>query len=111
MLGRRRYLPDINARNRNVRSAAERVAVNMPIQGTQADMIKRAMINIDRILQGDDFQTRMLLQVHDELVFEVPIDEVERVTNMVIREMAEALPLAIPVEVTTGTGSNWLEAH
>lgn len=111
MLGRRRYLPDINARNRNVRSAAERVAVNMPIQGTQADMIKRAMIHIDRILQGDDYQTRMLLQVHDELVFEVPLDEVDRVTEMVIHEMAEALPLAIPIEVTTGTGSNWLEAH
>lgn len=111
MLGRRRYLPDINARNRNVRSAAERVAVNMPIQGTQADMIKRAMINIDRILRTEDYQTRMLLQVHDELVFEVPLDEVDRVTDMVIREMAEALPLAIPVEVTTGTGSNWLEAH
>lgn len=111
MLGRRRYLPDIHARNHNVRSAAERVAVNMPIQGTQADMIKRAMIAIDRILQGDDFQTRMLLQVHDELVFEVPLEEVERVTDMVIREMAEALPLAIPVEVTTGTGANWLEAH
>jgi len=111
MLGRRRYLPDINARNRNVRSAAERVAVNMPIQGTQADMIKRAMISIDRILSGDDFKTRMLLQVHDELVFEVPVDEVDRVREMVIREMAEALPLEVPIEVTTGTGANWLEAH
>ncbi len=111
MLGRRRYLPDINARNRNVRSAAERVAVNMPIQGTQADMIKLAMITIDRILAEGDFRTKMLLQVHDELVFEVPVDEVDRVRDMVIQEMAQALPLSIPVEVTTGTGNNWLEAH
>ena len=111
MLGRRRYLPDINARNRNVRSAAERVAVNMPIQGTQADMIKRAMIHIDHILQSDNWKSRMLLQVHDELVFEVPLDEVDRMKEMVTKEMAEALPLAIPVEVTVGTGTNWLEAH
>jgi DNA polymerase-1 len=111
MLGRRRYLPDINARNRNVRSAAERVAVNMPIQGTQADMIKRAMIAVDRILREGDFKARMLLQVHDELVLEVPLDEVDRVREMVVKEMSEALPLEIPVEVTTGTGANWLEAH
>ena len=111
MLGRRRYLPDINARNRNVRSAAERVAVNMPIQGTQADMIKRAMIAVDRILTEGDFKSRMLLQVHDELVLEVPVEEVDRVREMVIREMSEALPLEIPVEVSTGTGANWLEAH
>ena len=111
MLGRRRYLPDIHAKNRTVRAAAERVSVNMPIQGTQADMIKRAMIHIDRILQGDNFKSRMLLQVHDELVFEVPEDEVERMKEMVTKEMAEALPLAIPVEVSVGTGLNWLEAH
>ena len=111
MLGRRRYLPDINAKNRNVRSAAERVAVNMPIQGTQADMIKRAMIHIDRILQSGSWKSRMLLQVHDELVFEVPLDEVDRMKEMVTREMAEALPLEIPIDVTVGTGANWLEAH
>ena len=111
MLGRRRYLPDINARNRNVRSAAERVAVNMPIQGTQADMIKRAMIAVDRILSEGNYNSRMLLQVHDELVLEVALDEVDRVREMVIKEMSEALPLQVPIEVSTGTGANWLEAH
>jgi len=111
LLGRRRYLPDINARNRNVRSAAERVAVNMPIQGTQADMIKRAMISVDRKLNEGGYGTRMLLQVHDELVLEVPMDEVEAVRAMVVKEMSEALPLQVPIEVSTGIGSNWLEAH
>ncbi|MDA0378644.1 MAG: DNA polymerase I [Bacteroidetes bacterium] len=111
MLGRRRYLPDINAKNRTVRAAAERVSVNMPIQGTQADMIKRAMIYIDRILRTDNLKSRMLLQVHDELVFEVPEGEVDRMKAMVTKEMAEALPLAIPVKVSVGTGNNWLEAH
>lgn len=111
LLGRRRYLPDINARNRNVRSAAERVAVNMPIQGTQADMIKRAMISVDRKLTEGGYGTRMLLQVHDELVLEVPMDEVEAVRAMVVKEMSEALPLQVPIEVSTGIGSNWLEAH
>jgi len=111
LLGRRRYLPDINARNRNVRSAAERVAVNMPIQGTQADMIKRAMISVDRKLTEGGYGTRMLLQVHDELVLEVPVDEVEAVRAMVVKEMSEALPLKVPIEVSTGIGSNWLEAH
>jgi len=111
LLGRRRYLPDINARNRNVRSAAERVAVNMPIQGTQADMIKRAMISVDRKLTEGGYGTRMLLQVHDELVLEVPVDEVEAVRAMVVKEMSEALPLQVPIEVSTGIGSNWLEAH
>ncbi|MGA0254116.1 MAG: DNA polymerase I [Rhodothermales bacterium] len=111
LLGRRRYLPDINARNRNVRSAAERVAVNMPIQGTQADMIKRAMISVDRKLTEGGYGARMLLQVHDELVLEVPMDEVEAVRAMVVKEMSEALPLQVPIEVSTGIGSNWLEAH
>jgi DNA polymerase-1 len=111
LLGRRRYLPDINARNRNVRSAAERVAVNMPIQGTQADMIKRAMISVDRKLTEGGYGARMLLQVHDELVLEVPVDEVEAVRAMVVKEMSEALPLQVPIEVSTGIGSNWLEAH
>ncbi|MDA0684314.1 MAG: DNA polymerase I [Bacteroidetes bacterium] len=111
MLGRRRYLPDIDARNRNVRAAAERVAVNMPIQGTQADMIKLAMIAIDRRIREENLKSRMLLQVHDELVFEVPHDEVELLKKLVEKEMTEALLLKIPVEVSMGTGANWLEAH
>ena len=111
MLGRRRYIPDIRARNRNVRSFAERVAVNMPIQGTQADMIKLAMIAIDRKMRDADMHSKMLLQVHDELVFEVVPDELDALQDLVRMEMAEALPLEIPVEVTMGTGENWLEAH
>jgi len=111
MLGRRRYIPDIHARNRNVRSFAERVAVNMPIQGTQADMIKLAMIAIDRKMREAAFQSKMLLQVHDELVFEVIPDELDDLKVLVRKEMAEALLLDIPVEVSMGTGNNWLEAH
>lgn len=111
LLGRRRYVPDIDARNSNRRSFAERVAVNMPIQGTQADMIKLAMIRIDRRLQEAGFQSRMLLQVHDELVFEVPPDELEALRAIVREEMEGALPLNVPVVVEDDTGDNWLDAH
>ena len=111
MLGRRRYVPDINARNRNVRSAAERVAVNMPIQGTQADMIKIAMVNVDARLRREKLKSRMLLQVHDELVFEVPPDEVERMSVLVAEEMEQALPLKVPVLAEVNVGDNWLDAH
>ena len=111
VLGRRRYVPDINARNRNVRSFAERVAVNMPIQGTQADMIKIAMIRIHEIMQAEGFKSKLLLQVHDELVFEILPDEMEDMTKMVRREMVEALPMDVAIEVEIQTGANWLEAH
>jgi DNA polymerase-1 len=111
VLGRRRYVPDINARNRNVRSFAERVAVNMPIQGTQADMIKLAMIHIHDRLQSKQFRSRMLLQVHDELVFEVDPSEEESVRDLVRSEMVGALELDVPIEVEINTGPNWLEAH
>jgi len=111
ILGRRRYVPNIHARNRVVRSAAERVAVNMPIQGSQADMIKIAMIGLDRKLREGGFRTRMLLQVHDELVLEVPMDELEPVKKLVREEMEAALPLDVPVEVGMDTGDNWLDAH
>lgn len=110
-LGRRRYVPDINAKNRNVRSFAERVAINMPIQGTQADMIKIAMVNLEQTLAKHDFKARMLLQVHDELVLEVPVEEVPRVKNVIEEAMINAMPLKVPVEVTMDTGLNWLEAH
>ena len=111
LLGRRRYLPDITSRNQNVRSNAERQAINMPIQGTAADMIKIAMIEIDAALASRRSSSRMLLQVHDELVFEVPRNEAEGIGRMVAEKMQHALPLDIPVKVDVGMGRNWLEAH
>lgn len=111
MLGRRRYVPDINARNRNVRSFAERVAINMPIQGSQADMIKLAMVHLEQTLVDHELKARMLLQVHDELVLEVPESEVHAVKPLVQEAMITAMPLSVPIEVTMDTGKNWLEAH
>jgi len=110
-LGRRRYVPDIDARNRNVRSFAERVAINMPIQGTQADMIKLAMVHLDTSLKENNLKARMLLQVHDELVLEAPPDELETVKELVRAAMSDAMHLDVPIVVTMDTGSNWLEAH
>jgi DNA polymerase-1 len=111
LLGRRRYVPDIRASNRVVRGAAERIAVNMPIQGTQADMIKIAMINIHRALAEGGFDAQMVLQVHDELVLEMPLEEEAAVASLLRAGMIDALPLEVPVEVDLSTGSNWLEAH
>lgn len=111
VLGRRRYLPDINSRNFNVRSNAERQAINMPIQGTAADMIKLAMINIHRRIMDKKLKSKMLLQVHDELVFEIPTKEQGGMKSLVAEEMKNALPLSVPVEVEVGVGKNWLEAH
>jgi len=112
LLGRRRYLPDIDHSNSNRRSAAERVAVNMPIQGTQADMIKIAMTRIHDRLAEDDWRAEMLLQVHDELVFEAPPDELDDLQAMVESEMRDALPLDdVPVAVDLGVGDHWLDAH
>ncbi|QIF03364.1 DNA polymerase I [Roseimicrobium sp. ORNL1] len=111
LTGRRRFLRDINSSNATVRNATERVAMNTPIQGTAADMIKLAMITVDRLLHEGGFKTRMLLQVHDELLFEVPNSEVEKVTPIIVESMQHALPLRVPVLVETGTGKNWLEAH
>ncbi len=111
LLGRRRYLPDINSRNQPVRSNAERQAINMPIQGTAADMIKLAMIRIHARLAAERLSARMLLQVHDELVFEVPAAEAEAAGRLVRDEMEAALPLTVPVLVDVGIGGNWLEAH
>ena len=117
LLGRRRYVPQITSRNPNDRAYAERIAVNMPIQGTQADMIKLAMIAIHTRLADEGLKARMILQVHDELVFEVPDgtgdgpSEVEVVTRLVCEEMETALPLDVPVLVETGVAPNWLDAH
>lgn len=111
MLGRKRYIPDINAQNRTVRAFAERVSVNMPIQGTQADMIKLAMIAIQNRIKREGLKSQMLLQVHDELVFEVVPAELDQMKMLVREEMVGALPLQIPVEVSMDVGNNWLEAH
>lgn len=111
VLGRRRYLKDINSQNAVVRGAAERNAVNAPIQGSAADIIKIAMINIHKRLEKEQLQTKMLLQVHDELVFDVPVKELEQVTPIIKYEMENAFSLAVPLEVEIGTGLNWLAAH
>jgi DNA polymerase-1 len=111
ILGRQRKIPDIEAADRQVREFAERTAINTPVQGSAADMIKLAMITIHRRLIEEKFAAKMLLQVHDELVFEAPADEVERLSAMVRQEMRTALPLRVPIEVEIGAGSNWLAAH
>lgn len=112
MLGRRRVLRDINSRNGLTRSNAERMAINTPIQGTAADMIKIAMINIHKELQERKLQTKMILQVHDELVFDVYKPELDEVMAMVEQRMKDALPgLTVPILVGMDTGANWLEAH
>ncbi|MBI6118282.1 DNA polymerase I [Salegentibacter maritimus] len=111
ILGRRRYLKDINSQNAVVRGAAERNAVNAPIQGSAADIIKLAMINIYKKLNEGKFKTKMLLQVHDELVFDAHKDEVEEVKKMIQFEMENAYKLDVPLDVELGEGQNWLEAH
>ncbi|WP_298550090.1 DNA polymerase I [uncultured Algibacter sp.] len=111
VLGRRRYLKDINSRNAVVRGAAERNAVNAPIQGSAADIIKIAMINIYNKLKEGDFKTKMLLQVHDELVFDVFKPELETIKELVKTEMESAFKLEVPLDVELDTGFNWLEAH
>ena len=111
MLGRRRYLRDILSRNAVVRGFAERNAINAPIQGSAADIIKIAMIRIQEILNKNNYRTKMIIQVHDELVFDVFNKEVDEVKQMVIREMENAYSLSVPLLVDFGTGDNWLEAH
>jgi DNA polymerase-1 len=111
LLGRRRYLRDITSSNGVVRGFAERNAINAPIQGTAADMIKVAMINVQKALHEGKFETKLLLQVHDELVFDVPLNEVETVKPVIEKAMVDALKLDVPVEVGIGTGKTWLEAH
>ena len=111
ILGRRRYLPDVYSRNQVVRGAAERNAVNAPIQGSAADIIKIAMVRIAQRLEREHLSTRMLLQVHDELLFDVPQPELEVVTPLIREEMQQAYKLSVPLIVEIGTGNNWLEAH
>ncbi|OEK09229.1 DNA polymerase I [Flavivirga aquatica] len=111
VLGRRRYLKDINSRNAVVRGAAERNAVNAPIQGSAADIIKLAMINIYNKLEAGNYKTKMLLQVHDELVFDVYKPELDTIKTLVKTEMENAYKLEVPLDVDLDTGNNWLEAH
>ncbi|MFH0941702.1 MAG: DNA polymerase I, partial [Chloroflexota bacterium] len=109
LLGRRRYLPEVRASNRLVREAAERMAINMPVQGTSADIIKVAMINLDREMTKRDLKSRMLLQVHDELVFEVPEDELKVMRRLAPEIMSGAVLLSVPLKVDVKAGPNWEE--
>jgi len=108
--GRRRYLPDLTSDNRQRREMAERMALNAPIQGSAADLIKVAMLNVDRAIGEAGLRSRMLLQVHDELVFEVAPGERETLDALVRREMGGAADLAVPLDVSLGTGRSWHEA-
>ena len=110
LLGRRRPLPDINSGVINIRNMNERMAINSVVQGTAADMIKRAMLNLHRRIRADALPTRLLLQVHDELVLESPTADAERVAQIVKQEMQDALPLSVPVRVEVGVGENWDDA-
>ncbi|WP_421774416.1 DNA polymerase I [Gracilimonas sp.] len=111
LLGRRRYIPDIKSGNWNVRGFAERVAINMPIQGTAADIIKLAMINIHHWLKDNNKKSRMLLQVHDELIFEIHESELDDVPSKIIELMETAFEMDVPLDVESGVADNWLEAH
>ena len=111
LLNRRRYISDIASANGNIRQNAERAAINSPIQGSAADLIKLAMIHIHRALEAQHLQARMILQVHDELVFELPESELPALTALVKEKMESAMQLAVPLKVDTGSGTNWLEAH
>jgi DNA polymerase-1 len=111
LLGRKRWLKDINSNNATVRAFAERNAINAPIQGSAADMIKVAMVNIHNELKGMNLKSKMILQVHDELIFDVFKPELEIIKPIIEKHMKEALPLKVPVEIGLGVGNNWLEAH
>ena len=111
LFGRKRYLPDIVSHNATVRSFAERNAVNSPIQGTAADIIKMAMVAINNRLKAEGLQTKMIMQVHDELNFNVPMNEVDRVKEIVVSEMQNVVHLTVPLIADCGVGENWLEAH
>jgi DNA polymerase I len=111
MFGRKRYLPDIQSRNQVVRGNAERNAINAPIQGSAADIIKIAMVRIHEKMKSEDYSSKMILQVHDELIFEVEISELEKLKEMVLYEMSNAVKLDVPLKVDWGTGKSWFEAH
>ena len=110
LMGRRRYVPEINANNRNTREFGKRIAINTPVQGSSADLIKLAMLKVADYLESTKKQTKMVLQVHDELIFEVPNDELEEVTEELRQIMETALPMDVPIKVDINLGQNWLEA-
>ena len=110
-MGRKRMLPDINSANAVVRGYAERNAVNAPLQGSAADIIKMAMVRVDRHFREHGLRSKMIMQVHDELNFNVPVAEVDRVREIVVGEMQNAVHLSIPLIAECGVGENWLEAH
>jgi DNA polymerase-1 len=110
IMGRRRYLPDLNSDNRQRREMAERMALNAPIQGSAADVIKVAMLRVSAALKSAGLKSRMLLQVHDELIFEAAPGELDALTSLVKTEMGGAASLRVPLEVSTGTGRSWAEA-
>ena len=109
IFGRRRYVPEVRERNFNIRAFGERVAANSPIQGSAADLIKIAMVRVAAALRDEGLESNMLLQVHDELVFEAPERETQALTDLVRREMQGAATLAVPLIVDIGVGPNWLE--
>ena len=111
LLGRRRYLPELLSDQGQVVAFARRTAINTPIQGTAADLIKLAMIRIQEALRDGEFSTRMIIQIHDELVFEVPHKELAQVENLVRSHMENALELSVPIKVDMGSGRTWYEAH
>ena len=111
LFGRRRYLPDITSRNGTVRALAERTAVNAPIQGTSADIIKLAMINVAKRIEAEGLKSKMVLQIHDELLFDAYPEEVEKLMTIIKEEMENVIRLSIPLTVECNYGNNWLEAH
>ena len=111
LFGRIRPLPDISSTNSKKQAEEERIAMNAPIQGTAADIMKFAMLRVDRKLVEGGFQSRLLLQIHDELLVEVKESELEQVKEILIEEMSHAAELHVPLTVSAGAGSNWLEAH
>jgi DNA polymerase-1 len=111
LLQRRRYLPDIGERNRTVREAAERTAINMPFQGSAADLIKLAMVRLHQQIQVEHLPCVMLLQIHDELLFEIPENAVAEMASRIKAAMESVWPLQVPLTVDIGMGTNWAEAH
>ena len=111
VMGRRRYLREINSRNAVMRAGAERNAINAPIQGSAADIVKKAMIDVQEEMDKRGMQSKMLLQVHDELVFDMHIDEADDLKVLVKEKMEQAITLEVPLTVDIGEGINWLEAH
>ena len=110
-MGRIRNLPDINSSDKRIQQFAERIAINTPIQGTAADLIKLAMINVDNTLMKNGLNSQMILSVHDEIIFEVPENEIDILSKIVKEEMESVQKLTVPLVVNIGIGKNWAEAH